>query len=185
MTSWWSYCILSYSIRLYYIVLCCLTVLCCIISYTRAYHLAKKAKSVFTEWIIHLNAPLQLCYSNSVFCACVCMHMHLPTTVCGFFVFDGSIQDIRACHRPRRKRWESSVFKGQESHVKLPMFTPATKWTALDTNCLPMRRRPTFTLFIYFLSHSSPSLCFPAQSLHNINKWAHELVVCYVCDLRL
>lgn len=41
----------------------------------------------------------------------------------------------------RRERWESSVLKGQESHVKLPLFTPVTKWTGLDTDCLPMRSR--------------------------------------------
>lgn len=45
--------------------------------------------------------------------------------------------------------------------------------------------RPTSTLFIYFLSHSSPPLCFPAWPLCNINMQAHELVACYVYDLRL
>lgn len=42
-----------------------------------------------------------------------------------------------------------------------------------------------FSLFIYFLSHSSPFLCFPAHPLHNINTHAHELVACSVYDLRL
>lgn len=83
-------------------------------------------------------AVIEVFRTSFCFFAFVSMHMHLPTTVC-FFVFNGSIQDIRACQRLKRKRWESSVFKGQESHVELPLFTPVTKWTGLDTNFLPMR----------------------------------------------
>lgn len=65
--------------------------------------------------------------------------LHLAASVSGCFLFNGSIQDICACQKPRRNRWGSSLFKGQENHVKLPLFTPVTKWTGLDTNCLPMR----------------------------------------------
>lgn len=72
---------------------------------------------------------------------CVGMHIYLAMSVWGCPVFDGSIQDIRACQRPRREKWESSVLKGQESHAKLPLFTPVAKWTSLDTDCLPMRSR--------------------------------------------
>ncbi|MEQ2288087.1 hypothetical protein AMECASPLE_019316 [Ameca splendens] len=42
--------------------------------------------------------------------------------------------------------------------------------------------KPTFTLFIYFLCHSSPPLCFPRRPFHNINMHSHESVACWVYD---
>lgn len=119
----------------------------------------------------------------------MCNGLHLVASVCScfFFLFNGSIQDIRACQRPRRKRWGSSVFKGQESHVKLPLFTPVTKWTGLDTNCLPMRNLAKSNgtegrgkghglhLLRSSTSYVIPPLpfCFPAWPLHNINTKRH------------
>lgn len=121
----------------------------------------------------------------------MCVYAHAPAhTLCGFSVLDGSIQDIRACQSLGRKRWESSVFKGQESYVELPLFTPVTKWTGLDTNCLPTRspaksngtdgKRKRDAAYFYSV-HLLPR----PQTRHNINTEAHELVACYVCDLRL
>lgn len=95
-------------------------------------------------------------------------------TVWDFFGFDGSIQDIRACQRRKKKRWVPSVFKGQESHAEFPLFTPVV-WT--QTVFLPgatpkvmgqMERgkgtRLAFTLFIYFLSHSLPFPLLPSTA---------------------
>ena len=121
----------------------------------------------------------------------MCVYARAPAhTLCGFFVLDGSIQDIRACQSLGRKRWESSVFKGQESYVELPLFTPVIKWTGLDTNCLPTRswaksngtdgKRKRDAAYFYSV-HLLPR----PQTRHNINTQAHELVACYVCDLRL
>lgn len=80
-------------------------------------------------------------YSNALLLVHLCVYTYTcpPRCVTDFFLFDGSIRDIRACQRLRKKRWEPSAFKGQESHVKLPLFTPVTKWTGPETNFLPMR----------------------------------------------
>lgn len=109
----------------------------------------------------------------------MCTHKHLATSLCGFFVFNGSIQDIRACQRPKRKRWESSLLKGQESYMKLPLFTPVTKWTCLNTNCLPIRswakcngtdwNRKRDAAYFYSV-HLLPQLFLPfLLPPHNIN----------------
>lgn len=42
--------------------------------------------------------------------------------------------------------------------------------------------KTTFTLFIYFLCHSSPPLCFPRRPLHNINMHSHESVAGWEYD---
>lgn len=136
--------------------------------------------------------------SHLLHCLLVCVDIHLLVSACGsvafslpFFFFNGCIQDIRACQRPRRKkvgvfsiqrtgkpREASSVYSSKK------MDWPAHKLSSCEE--LNQKQWDSWTeqkghdLLLLFSSTSSV-ICFPARPLRNINMppWIGGLL--YVC----
>ena len=118
------------------------------------------------------------CFLCISVCVCVCVCPETPGYDSEWLVSDGSIQHIHAWQRPRRNEL-GVVCTKKESHLKLPLFTPVTEWTGLDTkswaqsNRTRGKRKKRHCLLFLCSSTSSAIPSLPLASHHSINTQAH------------